>query len=110
MLVPPAISEQLRRLLRHLFGKSAPFESWQFQSNSEGAELEPKDKDGRTPLWWTIRNRHEAVVKLLLEKGAEVEPKEKDMVRRTPLPWAAENGNETVMKLLLPSKSLLDPK
>jgi ankyrin repeat protein len=39
-----------------------------------GAELETKDEDnkyGQTPLLWAAENGHEAVVKLLLEKGAQ---------------------------------------
>jgi ankyrin repeat protein len=38
-------------------------------------------------------------VKLLLEKGAELEAK--DQYGRTPLLWAADKGHETVVKLLL---------
>jgi ankyrin repeat protein len=41
----------------------------------------------------------EAVVKLLLEKGAELESKDGD--GRTPLLWAAAGGHEAVVKLLL---------
>ena len=37
---------------------------------------------GRTPLSWAARNGHEAVVKLLLEKGAELEAKESTVVGR----------------------------
>ena len=40
----------------------------------------------------------EAVVKLLLEKGAELESK--DTNGRTPLAWAAANRHEAVVKLL----------
>jgi ankyrin repeat protein len=40
------------------------------------------------------------VVKLLLEKGAELETKDKDN-GRTPLSWAAASGHEAVVKLLL---------
>jgi len=39
------------------------------------------------------------VVKLLLEKGAELESKDK--YGRTPLSYAAWNGHEAVVKLLL---------
>jgi ankyrin repeat protein len=35
-----------------------------------GAELDTKDQYSQTPLSWAAINRHEAVVKLLLEKGA----------------------------------------
>jgi ankyrin repeat protein len=52
-----------------------------------------------TPLCIAARNGHEAVVKLLLEKGAELEAKDRDS--RTPLSWAAENGYGAVVKLLL---------
>jgi len=45
------------------------------------------------------RTGHEAVVKLLLEKGADVESK--DWYGWTPLWQAAENGHEAVVKLLL---------
>ena len=41
----------------------------------------------------------EAVVELLLEKGADVECKSDD--GRRPLWWAAEKGYETAVKLLL---------
>ena len=42
---------------------------------------------------------HEAVVKLLLKKGAELEAKDKD--GQSPLLWAAEEGHEAAVKLLL---------
>ena len=41
-----------------------------------------KDTYGRTPLSWAAENGHEAVVKLLLEKGAELESKDTSMVGR----------------------------
>jgi ankyrin repeat protein len=44
----------------------------------KGAKLETKDRYSiRTPLSYTIGNRHEVVVKLLLEKGAKLETKDK---------------------------------
>jgi ankyrin repeat protein len=37
----------------------------------KGANMEPKNRPcGRTPLWWAAEKGHEAVVELLLEKGA----------------------------------------
>jgi hypothetical protein len=53
-------------------------------------------------------NGHEAVVKLLLEKGAELEAKGDS--GRTPLSWATENGHEAVVKLLLEKGAELEAK
>jgi ankyrin repeat protein len=40
----------------------------------KGAELESRDSDGsQTPLSWAAGKSHEAVVKLLLEKGGRAE-------------------------------------
>jgi ankyrin repeat protein len=68
-----------------------------------------KDTNGRTPLSWAAENGHEAVVKLLLEKGAELESKDNEH-GRTPLSWAAENGHEAVVKLLLEKGAELESK
>ena len=52
----------------------------------KGADMESKDKDGRTSLSWAAQNGNEAVVKLLLEKGADLESKD-NKYSRTPLLW-----------------------
>ena len=55
---------------------------------------------GPTPLWCAAEKGHEAVVKLLLEKGADTECKHR-YDDSTPLWCAAEKGHEAVVKLLL---------
>ncbi|KAH0533932.1 hypothetical protein FGG08_007454 [Glutinoglossum americanum] len=65
-----------------------------------GNPVNKRDGDGRTPLSWAAENGHEAMVKLLLEKRAELEPSD-SKYGQTPLLFAAENGHEAVVKLLL---------
>lgn len=51
---------------------------------------------------WAAADRHEAeaVVKLLLEKGIELETKD-EIYGQTPLLWAIKEGHEAIVKLLL---------
>jgi ankyrin repeat protein len=58
-----------------------------------------KDSYGRTPLSWAALTGHEAVVTLLLAKGAELETK--DSNGRVPLSWAIKSEHDAVMTLLL---------
>jgi ankyrin repeat protein len=53
-------------------------------------------------------NGHEAVIKLLLEKNADLESKDKN--GQTPLLLAAENGHKAVIKLLLEKNADLEYK
>ena len=66
----------------------------------KGADVESKDKlRGQTPLSWAAKDGHEAAVKLLLKKGADVKPK--DDAGQTPLSQAIRGGHKAVVKLLL---------
>ena len=48
---------------------------------------------------WAVQEGHEAVVKVLLERGAELETK--DRYKQTPLSYAAAHRHKAVVKLLL---------
>jgi ankyrin repeat domain-containing protein 50 len=62
----------------------------------EGEEFEPKD--GWVALYRAASIEDKAVIRMLLETGADVEAENKG---RTALDWAAENGHEAVVGLLL---------
>ncbi|KAK5995239.1 Serine/threonine-protein phosphatase 6 regulatory ankyrin repeat subunit B [Cladobotryum mycophilum] len=70
-----------------------------WDTGGNGADLDSRNTTSLSPLLQAASNGYEAVVKLLLEKGAVIELK--DSVGRTPLLWAAINGHEAVVKLLL---------
>ena len=57
---------------------------------------------------WVAWGGHEAVVKLLLEKGTDLESKDRN--GRTPLSQAAWGGHEAVVKLLLEKGANLESK
>ncbi|KAH6981804.1 hypothetical protein BKA56DRAFT_549653 [Ilyonectria sp. MPI-CAGE-AT-0026] len=65
-----------------------------------GINIDSKDSYGRTPLIWAAKGGHEAVVRLLLDRGADIEAADEDE-GQTPLLWAAEEGYEAVVRLLL---------
>jgi ankyrin repeat protein len=52
----------------------------------------------QTSLSFAARNRHEIIVQLLLEKGADITTRDND--ERTPLSFAAKNGHEAIVQLL----------
>jgi ankyrin repeat protein len=57
------------------------------------------NRSGQTALSWAAMGGHEAMVELLLEKGADMECRSNDY--RKPLWWAAKKGHKAVVKLLL---------
>ena len=62
----------------------------------------------RRALHWAARSGHEAVVRLLLEKGARVDAK--DGLGSTALHLAARSGHEAVVRLLLEKGARVDAK
>lgn len=74
----------------------------------KGADMETRDKHGRTSLWWAIEHGHEILVQLLLAKGADMEAK--DTIGRTPLHRAAQNGHEALVQLLLDQGANMEAK
>jgi len=59
-----------------------------------------EDKNGRSPFSWAAERGYEAVVRQLLDKGADSEAKD-TRYGQTPLSWAAEKRHEAVVRLLL---------
>ena len=70
--------------------------------------VDVRDGYGQTPLSRAAEGGHEAVVRLLLEKGAAIESK--DDYRRTPLSRAAEGGHEAVVRRLLEKGAAIESK
>ena len=66
------------------------------------------DSQGTTALMWACMGGHETVVRLLLEKGANIEAKDQD--QQTALLIAAEGGYESVVRLLLEKGANIEAK
>jgi ankyrin repeat protein len=65
---------------------------------ARGAEINEKDKNGKTPLHWAADNVIKDVVELLLVNKADVNAKSNN--GWTPLHIAAEEGYKDVVALL----------
>lgn len=65
---------------------------------SQGADIEAKDKTGRTPLFYASSNNKTEVCELLLSEGADVNAK--DNSGRTPLSEAIEISNKEIIDIL----------
>ncbi|RYP64442.1 hypothetical protein DL771_008746 [Monosporascus sp. 5C6A] len=63
---------------------------------------------GQIPLLWAAANGRLAVLKLLVEKGAQLEARDND--NKTPLMIAAQNGHEAMAKLLVEKGAQLEAK
>ena len=64
----------------------------------QGAEVDSKDNEGRSPLSWAVEGDI-AMVQFLIEQGAKADSKDNE--GRTPLSWAAGRGEEAMVQLLI---------
>jgi ankyrin repeat protein len=81
---------------------------------AEGADINELDKNGWTPLMWSIHNRQPQLTGFLLEKGANpdlqsTQPKAKMAKGFTALHIACYLGNGEALTSLLAAKAKLDP-
>ena len=81
----------------------------QYQERNICVRQERRMRKNQSSLQWAAANGQEAIVKLLLEKGANPEAEE-DYNGQTPLLRAAANGHEEVVKLLLQKGANLESK
>ena len=65
--------------------EDVPVSQWLVEN---GADINARDKHGRTPLLWALMNRNIAGMKILLQLGAD--PNCADDYGRTPLYWVAK--------------------
>lgn len=65
-----------------------------------GHDVDVMDGNRRTPLWWATKKGHEAIVRLLLKKGADIEARD-NYYDKTPLHLAIGNGHEAMVRLLV---------
>ena len=75
---------------------------------SEGADVNHRDRNERTPLHWAALSGHLEATKLLLAAGADVDAGDDD--GDTPLYFAAGRGHKNVVILLLASGAEADAK
>jgi len=76
---------------------------------AKGADINLKDKNGRTPLHLAAESADGDIVKLLLDKGAEVNAKD-DESGFTALHYAARLGKKNVAELLIARSADINAK
>lgn len=66
---------------------------------SSGANVEARDRDGRTPLLLATHGNHVEVARLLIAAGADVNAK--DSMSDTPFLYAGAEGRNEILKMTL---------
>ena len=70
------------------------------QHIAAGADVNPKDHHGRTPLLFAAFGGHKEIVELLIANGADVNEKLTEM-DATPLHFATTGGHKEIIELLI---------
>ena len=72
------------------------------QAIDDGADVNAKDKRGRTPLLFAAIGGHKEIAEILIAKGADVSPKSPEYKAGiTPLHEAAFHGHKEIVELLI---------
>lgn len=77
-----------------------------------GADVNALTGVKNTPMVWTAKEdiRAITIAKILIDNGADVNPKEEPLMGKTPLIFAAQNGNVDLVKFLIANGALLEKK
>ncbi|KAI6773002.1 hypothetical protein HG530_003960 [Fusarium avenaceum] len=79
-------------------GMSMSQRIWKINLTS-GADVNLKDKDGRTPIFYAVWSGNVEIVQRLVKEGASINIR--DILGVTPVTYAVSNGNHEVVKILL---------
>ncbi|KAM0289499.1 hypothetical protein ACHAO9_006152 [Fusarium lateritium] len=83
------------RLIR---GMSMSQRIWKIELGS-GADVNLKDRDGRTPIFYAVWSGNIGIVQRLVKEGASINIR--DILGVTPVTYAISNGHHEIVKILL---------
>src|SRR5690606_25586259 len=66
---------------------------------ADGADIEMRDEDGRTPLLLATRQDAVEIARVLIEAGADVNAK--DSIQDTPFLYAGAEGRDALLRMIL---------
>ena len=73
---------------------------------SKGGQIDSRDSEGKTPLYWAIQNNRKELVELLISSGADVNVK--DNSGKTPLHISSQQGRKEISEILINKSVILD--